>query len=201
MGMPSSFPRVRLGDGDLGPDATVDRNVLVEMRDGVRIACDVYRPAAPGRYPVLYGVSPYLKDSVYLPTMSVYRYRETGDIAGWVAKGYVYVHADVRGTGQSEGSYVMFSAEEARDLYDMIEWCAAQNPPHLTCVARPPRGPVQHPGAGVLHRELGRDRLPPARQHPGLHAGPGPKEAADQRRRPAADLPAARYRGTAHPVV
>lgn len=49
---------VRLGDGDLGPDATVDRDVLVEMRDGVRIACDVYRPKAPGRYPVLYAVSP-----------------------------------------------------------------------------------------------------------------------------------------------
>jgi hypothetical protein len=152
--------RVKLGDGDLGPDATVDRDVMVEMRDGARIACDVYRPAGPGRYPVLYGVSPYLKDSVYLPTMSVYRYRETGNIAKWVSRGYVYVHADARGSGQSDGIYEHFSADELRDLYDMIEWCAvqpwstgkvgmigesyygivqwfaaAQNPPHLACVA------------------------------------------------------------------
>lgn len=151
---------VRLGDGELGPDAVVVRDVMVEMRDGVRLACDVYRPVAPGRYPVLYAVSPYLKDSVYLPTMSVYRYRETGNIANWVSRGYVYVHADARGSGQSDGIYDMFSPDEARDLYDMIEWCAAQpwstgkvgmvgesyygmvqwvaamqNPPHLACVA------------------------------------------------------------------
>ncbi len=151
---------VSLGDGDLGPDATVDRNVMVAMRDGVHIACDVYRPKEPGRYPVLYAVSPYIKDTVFLPTMSVYRYRETGNIARWVEKGYVYVHADARGAGQSEGVYERFSPEELRDLYDMVEWCgteqwsngrvgmigesyygivqwfaAAQQPPHLACIA------------------------------------------------------------------
>jgi putative CocE/NonD family hydrolase len=120
----------------------------------------VYRPVAPGRYPVLYAVSPYIKDSVDLPTMGVYRYRETGNIARWVDRGYVYVHADARGSGQSDGVYRHFSAEELRDLYEMIEWCgqqewsngkvgmigesyyamaqwhaAAANPPHLACVA------------------------------------------------------------------
>ena len=158
VGTPSS--KVRLGDGELGPDAVVERDVMVGMRDGVRIACDVFRPAAPGRYPVLYGVSPYLKDSVYLPTMSVYRYRETGNIARWVSRGYAYVHADARGSGKSDGIYDPFCPEEQRDLYDMVEWCAdqpwssgkvgmigesyygmvqwfaaAQNPPHLACVA------------------------------------------------------------------
>ena len=156
----SEAKSVKLGDGDLGPDATVDRNVMVPMRDGLEIACDVYRPAAPGRYPVLYAVSPYMKDSVDLPTMGVYRYRETGDIAKWVSKGYVYVLADARGAGQSEGVFERFSPDELRDLYEMIEWCgvqpwssgkvgmigesylgmvqwfaAAQKPPHLACVA------------------------------------------------------------------
>ncbi len=156
----SSGTSVVLGDGDLGPDATVDRNLMVSMRDGVRLACDVYRPTAPGRYPVLYAVSPYIKDTVYLPTAGVYRYRETGNIAKWVDKGYVYVHADARGAGQSEGVFERFSQEELRDLYDMIEWCgvqpwsngrvgtigesyygmvqwfaAAQKPPHLACIA------------------------------------------------------------------
>jgi len=64
--------KVMLGNGDLGPDATVDRNIMVSMRDGLEIACDVYRPAASGRYPVLYAVSPYIKDSVDLPTMGVF---------------------------------------------------------------------------------------------------------------------------------
>ncbi len=149
-----------LGDGPLGGDATVDLDVMVPMGDGVKIACDVYRPRAAGRYPVLYAVSPYLKDSVHLPTMGVYRYRETGNIARWVSRGYVYVHADARGCGKSEGLYQRFSRAEQRDLYEMVEWCAAQpwatgrvgmigqsyygmvqwlaaaqNPPHLACVA------------------------------------------------------------------
>lgn len=46
----SSAPII-LGDGPLGPEATVDRDVMVRMRDGIHIACDVYRPEAPGRYP------------------------------------------------------------------------------------------------------------------------------------------------------
>lgn len=149
-----------LGDGNLGPDATVDRDVMVTMRDGVRLACDVFRPKAPGKYPVLYAVAPYIKDSIYLPTMSVFRYRETGNVAKWVSQGYVYVHADVRGSGKSDGVFRPFCAEEQTDLYDMIEWAAAQpwsngkvgmfgesyygmvqwaaaaqNPPHLACCA------------------------------------------------------------------
>jgi putative CocE/NonD family hydrolase len=156
----SSGSTIVLGDGNLGPEATVDRDVMVTTRDGVRLACDVFRPKAPGKYPVLYAVAPYIKDSIYLPTMSVFRYRETGNIAKWVSRGYVYVHADVRGSGKSEGVFRPFCREEQHDLYDMIEWCAAQpwstgkvgmfgesyygmvqwaaaaqNPPHLACCA------------------------------------------------------------------
>lgn len=45
----------------------VDRNIAVEMRDGVRMRVDVYRPEAPGSYPALYAVSPYQKDIAGLP--------------------------------------------------------------------------------------------------------------------------------------
>lgn len=31
----------------------VEKNVSVPLRDGVNLRADVYRPAAPGRYPVL----------------------------------------------------------------------------------------------------------------------------------------------------
>ena len=116
---------VALGDGDLSPSATVERNVMVPMRDGVRIACDVYRPVAEGHYPVLYAVSPYIKDSVDLPTMSVYRYRETGNIARLVDRGYVYVHADARGAGPPDGDHQHFSADERPDQYALLGVCAA----------------------------------------------------------------------------
>ena len=39
-----------------------ERNVMVPMRDGVRLAADVYRPAAPGRFPALVTRGPYGKD-------------------------------------------------------------------------------------------------------------------------------------------
>jgi predicted acyl esterase len=36
-----------------------DDDVAAAMRDGVNLLIDVYRPATPGRYPVLIAASPY----------------------------------------------------------------------------------------------------------------------------------------------
>src|SRR5258707_2927018 len=38
------------------------RDIIVVMRDGTRLAVDVYRPDAPGRYPVLYASALHNKD-------------------------------------------------------------------------------------------------------------------------------------------
>jgi predicted acyl esterase len=38
------------------------RDLVVRMRDGVRLSVDVYRPVAHGRYPVLYASAPHNKD-------------------------------------------------------------------------------------------------------------------------------------------
>jgi predicted acyl esterase len=46
------------------------------MKDGVHIACDMYRPEKPGKYPALFASSPYIKDSIDLPSTSMYRYCE-----------------------------------------------------------------------------------------------------------------------------
>ena len=40
----------------------IETNVLVPMRDGVRLAADVYRPSASGRFPVLLSRTPYNKN-------------------------------------------------------------------------------------------------------------------------------------------
>lgn len=151
---------VQLGDGPLPEGTIVETDVMVTMRDGVRIACDVYRPKTPGQYPVLFAASPYIKDSVDLPSSSMYRYRETGDIGKWVGRGYAYVHADVRGSGKSEGTYDVWGPKEQSDYCEMIEWAgtrewstgkvgmigesyygmnqwqaAQHNPKHLCCIA------------------------------------------------------------------
>ena len=39
-----------------------EKDVFVKMRDGVRLAIDIYRPDAPGKYPALLALGPYGKD-------------------------------------------------------------------------------------------------------------------------------------------
>jgi predicted acyl esterase len=41
--------------------STSQSDVMVAMRDGVRLATDVYSPADPGRYPVILERTPYNK--------------------------------------------------------------------------------------------------------------------------------------------
>ena len=45
-----------------GPAVVAEYNVMVPMRDGVRLSTDIYRPGREGRYPVLLVRDPYSKD-------------------------------------------------------------------------------------------------------------------------------------------
>jgi len=40
----------------------VERDIYVTMRDGVRLAINIFRPDAPGKFPALLALSPYVKD-------------------------------------------------------------------------------------------------------------------------------------------
>ena len=98
-------------------DVVVEENVMVPMRDGVRLATDVYRPArggAPleGRFPVLLYRTPYDKGL-----------REAGGNSSrrFAARGFVAVAQDCRGCYRSEGE-VNFLIPEAEDGYDTLEW-------------------------------------------------------------------------------
>jgi len=104
----------------------VEKDVAVKMRDGVTVAVDIFRPDAPGKFPTLYASSPYQKNLVYLPSVPAFHERETNQIEWFVERGYVYVHADIRGSGVSEGMWRFHSIEEQRDHYDLIEWMAQQ---------------------------------------------------------------------------
>ena len=136
------------------------KDVYVPMRDGTRIAVAVYRPDAEGEFPTLYAPSPYQYSYDEVPAFPVFTSRETGPIEWYVGNGYVYVRADVRGSGKSEGTYRFFDRTEQEDYYDTVEWIADQRwsngkvggmgqsyyamalwlmaimkPPHLTCIA------------------------------------------------------------------
>ena len=84
----------------------VDKDVYVTARDGVRLAVDVYRPDAPGKFPALLAISPYGKDVQTCDSppqpfgKSVFEASiEAGNPCYYASRGYAYAIADLRGTG------------------------------------------------------------------------------------------------------
>ena len=100
-----------------------EKDVYVTARDGVRLAVDVYRPDAPGKFPALLAISPYGKDAQTCDSppqpfgKSVFEASiEAGDPCYYTSRGYVYAIADLRGTGYSEGEYEgLFSRHEGEE--------------------------------------------------------------------------------------
>jgi putative CocE/NonD family hydrolase len=105
-------------------DIRHDVNVEVAMRDGVSLLADVHRPDADGRFPALIAASPYPRQIQDLGAPM--GFIEAGNTPFWVSRGYVHVIANVRGTGGSGGTFGFFDAQERRDMYDLVEWVAAQ---------------------------------------------------------------------------
>lgn len=95
---------------------TVMHNVMVPMRDGIRLSTDVYLPDAESRFPVVLERDPYGNGSQG-------EYPKKGRL--WASRGYVYLHQDVRGRYDSEGEWYAF-VNEAGDGYDSVEWAGKQ---------------------------------------------------------------------------
>ena len=91
-----------------------DGEHAVPMRDGVRLATDVYLPAGcPGPVPAVLVRTPYGKED---GREAYYRY---------VQRGYAVVIQDVRGRNKSEGEW-MPNYYEVEDGDDTLNWIAAQ---------------------------------------------------------------------------
>src|SRR5262249_22179584 len=97
----------------------VERNVLIPMRDGKKLSCDLIRPVDEGRYPVIVEYHPYRKDDVSRGSHDAHWY--------FAERGFVGVRLDVRGTGGSDGTNTdEYVPQEQEDGFDAVEWCAAQ---------------------------------------------------------------------------
>ncbi|TMC42137.1 MAG: CocE/NonD family hydrolase [Chloroflexi bacterium] len=96
----------------------IDKNVMVPMRDGVRLATDVYRLDGATPAPVLLARTPYDKEHIVAAS-------NTFDILRAVQAGYVVVIQDVRGRFASEGEFNP-QFQEGRDGVDTIAWAAVQ---------------------------------------------------------------------------
>ncbi len=109
-------------------------DLKVPMRDGVKLATDVYRPGrggkpAPGRFPVILERTPYGKAipsrseiSVANPSPPLSR----AEVARFfVSQGYVVVYQDCRGRYGSGGEFVKYLSDGA-DGYDCCAWIVRQ---------------------------------------------------------------------------
>jgi len=96
----------------------IDKNVMVPMRDGVRLATDVYRPDGAAPAPVLLTRTPYDKEHAVVGST-------TFDILRAVQAGYAVVIQDVRGRYASDGAFDPM-VHETLDGVDTFAWAAAQ---------------------------------------------------------------------------
>ena len=93
-------------------EITLESNVGVPMRDGVKLATDIYRPSET-QVPVVLIRTPYKKEMVELKAQYFAR------------RGYVAAVQDCRGRFGSPGTWGPFM-HEGDDGYDTIEWLAVQ---------------------------------------------------------------------------
>jgi len=110
-------PRVSARPPESG--MVVDKNVMIPMPDGVRLAADIYRPGrdgkpTPGRFPALLTRTPYNKDGV------------NNEGRYYAERGYVVVANDVRGRYASQGNWRLIT-DDPQDGYEVVEWIARQD--------------------------------------------------------------------------
>ena len=96
--------------------AIFECNVTATMRDGTVLRADIWRPDAPGKFPVLLTRTPYYKSEPR-------HYISGVDPVRTVGEGYVIIYQDVRGRFASEGEWAYEA--ELDDGYDAVEWAAS----------------------------------------------------------------------------
>lgn len=116
----------RLPGASLPKGVAVEEDVAVEMRDGLRLAANVFRPDRDGAVPVIVTFTPFSKD--YYGQHAAFGVSErtafeAPDPGFWVPHGYAVVLVDRRGTGRSPPG----GTGGADDYYDGIEWAAARD--------------------------------------------------------------------------
>ena len=87
---------------------------MVPMRDGIKLATDIYLPKTEGKFPVLLTRTPYSKGrgaNAFSKAMN--------------AAGYAVVIQDVRGRYESEGHWIPIK-DDPNDGFDTAKWIGEQ---------------------------------------------------------------------------
>ena len=101
-------------------EVRLEKSRMVPMRDGVRLATDLYFPEIPDeKLPVILIRTPYNKNGL--------RDNKNGDAYMFASRGFVVAVQDSRGKFESEGIYSPPAGSEAEDGYDAVDWIAKQS--------------------------------------------------------------------------
>ncbi len=113
---------------------TEEHNVPVTMPDGTVLRANIYRPTdaktgqpARGPFPVVMVEAPYGKDTAGAasgqqsgPEAS----SETAEVPYLIERGYIDVVAEVRGTGDSGGTFDLLAPQQGADGAALVRWAA-----------------------------------------------------------------------------
>ncbi len=112
-------------------DSNVRSSEYVTMRDGIKLAVDIIRPAKKGRpaeeaLPAIWTHCRYRRAS-YGKDGQIRSQANSPLYERLIRCGYVMVVVDVRGSGASFGTCEgVFTKKETRDAYEITEWIASQ---------------------------------------------------------------------------
>lgn len=103
--------------------AIVDQKVMMPMRDGIRLATDIYRPKTDEPVPIVFSRTPYNFNTFGDGEL---RTRTMQSALSWVKKGYAYVVQNERGRFFSEGEWDILGTP-LTDSYDAFDWMSEQS--------------------------------------------------------------------------
>ncbi len=113
-------------------DGWVRRSQYVPVRDGTRLAVDIFRPTRNGTpvsesLPLIWTLTPYRRAARLPNGKLITALEQMSWLPTLLKHGYIVASVDLRGCGASFGfSPGAFSPNEAADAYDITEWFAAQ---------------------------------------------------------------------------
>ncbi len=103
--------------------AIVEQKVMMPMRDGVRLATDIYRPKTSAKVPIIFSRTPYNFNSW---GDGEFKQRTMESAYDAVSRGYAYVIQNERGRFYSEGDWDILGTP-LTDGYDAMTWMANQS--------------------------------------------------------------------------
>src|SRR5690349_9521852 len=87
--------------------------LMLPMRDGIKLATDIYKPTNNVSFPVIFGRTPYNKDNLFSVGMDAIKH------------GYIFVGQDARGRFASQGENMPFDTDMS-DGADTLKWISTQ---------------------------------------------------------------------------